>query len=82
MISIGSRDAIHAFCAFQWWLTVRGFQIKLNVENDNNELIDFASKNEGKKGNVFDSLTRCSNPRCELGGKPTQARRMFSIAAR
>lgn len=82
MISISSRDAIRAFCSFQWWLTIRRFQIKLNVENDNNELTDFAGKNEAKKGIVFVSLTRCSSARCELGGKPTQARRMFSIAAR
>lgn len=32
--------------------------------------------------NEFDLLTRCSSAKCELGGKPTQARRIFSIAAR
>lgn len=27
-------------------------------------------------------LTRCSNAICEFGGSPTQARRIFSMAAR
>ena len=70
----GDGIAIGGFQFLQWWLS--GVQVELKSKER------FFCHSSSSSGESEPKPTRCSKEMWEIGGRPTQARKMFSMADR